>query len=165
MSHWRPARLLRGGNGGREGARGGSFRETGGAEELLSAGPEPPPGGEAQEKLARRHGRRRRRRLRVCAYCLRSNLRTSERWRSPAPTATGGGGWRHGDDGKRVLCPQGPQSGHVERRRIQQVPWNPRLLFPGPWPSVCSSMGRFGLDPTEAWQLSPPASFVPLHRR
>ena len=89
MSHWRPARLLRGGNGGREGARGGSFRETGGAEELLSAGPEPPPGGEAQEKLARRHGRRR---LRVCAYCLRSNLRTSEGWRSPAPTATGGGG-------------------------------------------------------------------------
>ena len=84
MSHWRLARLLRRGNGGREGARGGSFREAGGPEELLSAGPEPPPGGEAQEKLARRHGRRRRRRLRVCAYCLRSNLHKSERWRRGA---------------------------------------------------------------------------------
>ena len=120
MSHWRPARLLRGGNGGREGARGGSFRETGGAEELLSAGPEPPPGGEAQEKLARRHGRRRRRRLCVCAYCLRSNLHKSERWRRGAallrrPRAVVAAR-------RRWKARVGPQSGHDGSSKIQ---WEP----------------------------------------
>jgi hypothetical protein len=59
---------LRGGGGRRhEGARGGSFRQIGGPEELLSAVPEPPPGGEAQEELAGRHGRRRHH-LCVCGY-------------------------------------------------------------------------------------------------